>query len=309
MEKKEFYYTSSNNINKIYAVKWIPEGKIKAILQISHGVTEHINRYNELAKYLTDKGILVVGNDHLGHGKTTGQRMYFGTSGSWNYIVKDIEKCRELITEEYKDIPYFMLGFSLGSFALRTHLIDYKPQISGAIIVGTGYSNNIEIALGTFMANQEAKKHGEENPTEKIRNLTFGTYNKKINNPQTECDWLCSSQKDLQIYLNDPLRGGCMSSGLFRELLSGMKYTSNKNNIEKMSKDLSILMLSGDKDPVGKETKGVNKVYHLFKKSQIQDVTLKYYKNLRHDILHEENKEEIYELIYEWIINHIVETI
>lgn len=309
MEKKEFYYTSSNNINKIYAVKWIPEGKIKAILQISHGVTEHINRYNELAKYLTDKGILVVGNDHLGHGKTNGQRMYFGTSGSWNYIVKDIEKCRELITEEYKDIPYFMLGFSLGSFALRTHLIDYKPQISGAIIVGTGYSNNIEIALGTFMANQEAKKHGEENPTEKIRNLTFGTYNKKINNPQTECDWLCSSQKDLQIYLKDPLRGGCMSSGLFRELLSGMKYTSNKNNIEKMSKDLSILMLSGDKDPVGKETKGVNKVYHLFKKSQIQDVTLKYYKNLRHDILHEENKEEIYELIYEWIINHIVETI
>lgn len=309
MEKKEFYYTSSNNINKIYAVKWIPEGKIKAILQISHGVTEHINRYNELAKYLTDKGILVVGNDHLGHGKTNGQRMYFGTSGSWNYIVKDIEKCRELITEEYKDIPYFMLGFSLGSFALRTHLIDYKPQISGAIIVGTGYSNNIEIALGTFMANQEAKKHGEENPTEKIRNLTFGTYNKKINNPQTECDWLCSSQKDLQIYLKDPLRGGCMSSGLFRELLSGMKYTCNKNNIEKMSKDLSILMLSGDKDPVGKETKGVNKVYHLFKKSQIQDVTLKYYKNLRHDILHEENKEEIYELIYEWIINHIVETI
>lgn len=309
MEKKEFYYTSSNNINKIYAVKWIPEGKIKAILQISHGVTEHINRYNELAKYLTDKGILVVGNDHLGHGKTNGQRMYFGTSGSWNYIVKDIEKCRELITEEYKDIPYFMLGFSLGSFALRTHLIDYKPQISGAIIVGTGYSNNIEIALGTFMANQEAKKHGEENPTDKIRNLTFGTYNKKINNPQTECDWLCSSQKDLQIYLNDPLRGGCMSSGLFRELLSGMKYTCNKNNIEKMSKDLSILMLSGDKDPVGKETKGVNKVYHLFKKSQIQDVTLKYYKNLRHDILHEENKEEIYELIYEWIINHIVETI
>ena len=233
MEKKEFYYTSSNNINKIYAVKWIPEGKIKAILQISHGVTEHINRYNELAKYLTDKGILVVGNDHLGHGKTNGQRMYFGTSGSWNYIVKDIEKCRELITEEYKDIPYFMLGFSLGSFALRTHLIDYKPQISGAIIVGTGYSNNIEIALGTFMANQEAKKHGEENPTEKIRNLTFGTYNKKINNPQTECDWLCSSQKDLQIYLNDPLRGGCMSSGLFRELLSGMKYTSNKKNVQR----------------------------------------------------------------------------
>ena len=309
MEKKEFYYTSSNNKNKIYAVKWIPEGKIKAILQIAHGVTEHINRYNELAQYLTDRGILVVGNDHLGHGNTNGQRMYFGPSGSWNYVVKDIEKCKEIITEEYKNIPYFMLGFSLGSFALRTHLIDYKPQISGAIIIGTGHNNKLETTLGKFMAKQEAKKHGEENPTEKIRSLTFGTYNKKINNPKTECDWLCSSEKNLNIYLNDPLRGGCMSSGLFRELLSGMEYTSNKSNIEKMSKDTSILMLSGEKDPVGKETKGVNKVYHLFKKADIKDVTLKYYKNLRHDILHEDNKEEIYELIYEWIINHIVETI
>jgi alpha-beta hydrolase superfamily lysophospholipase len=167
----------------------------------------------------------------------------------------------------------------------------------------------IDMAKKQADLDKEAKKHGEENPTEKIRNLTFGTYNKKINNPKTECDWLCSSEKDLQVYLNDPLRGGCMSSGLFRELLSGMEYTGDKNNIEKMAKDISILMLSGDKDPVGKETKGVNKVYHLFKKANIQDVTLKYYNNLRHDILHEENKEEIYELIYEWIINHIVETI
>ncbi len=309
MQKEEFYYNSSNNINKIYAVKWIPEKEVKAILQISHGVTEHINRYKELAKYLTDRGILVVGNDHLGHGNTNGQRMYFGKSGSWNYAVKDIEKCKEIITNEYPNIPYFMLGFSLGSFILRTHLIDYKPEISGAILVGTGYNNKIETALGKLMAKVEAKKHGEENPTEKIRELTFGTYNKMIKNPKTECDWLCSNEESLKEYLDDPLRGSCMSSGLFRELLSGMEYTGNKKNIDKMFKDISILMISGDKDPVGKQTKGVNKVYHMFKDSNIQDITLKYYKNLRHDILHEAEKEEIFELIYEWIINHIVETL
>ena len=309
MKKEEFYYTSSNNINKIYAVKWIPEQEIKAILQISHGVTEHINRYKELAKYLTDRGILVVGNDHLGHGNTNGQRMYFGKSGSWNYTVKDIEKCKEIITCEYPNIPYFMLGFSLGSFILRTHLIDYKPEISGAILVGTGHSNKIEIVLGKLMAKLEAKNHGEENPTEKIRSLTFGTYNKMIKNPKTECDWLCSDEKSLKEYLDDPLRGSCMSSGLFRELLSGMEYTGNKKNVDKMSKEISILMISGDKDPVGKMTKGVNKVYHMLKDADIKDITLKYYKNLRHDILHEAEKEEIFELIYEWLINHIVETL
>lgn len=309
MEKVEFFYDSADQKTKIHAIKWIPDKEIKAILQISHGVTEHIDRYNELACYLTDRGILVVGNDHLGHGKSLGSKMYFGPEGSWNYVVDDINTCKKLIEDEYPTTPYFMLGFSLGSFVLRTYLIDYQPDISGAIIVGTGYNSSIEVALAKFIANSEAKKFGEENTTEKIKSLTFGTYNKMIENPKTEYDWLSLSEKNLEEYSKDPLRGEAMTSGLFRELLNGMNYTCKVNNVKNMKLDTSILLLSGDKDPVGGQTKGVNKVYKLFKKANIKDITLKYYENLRHDVLHEDNQEEIYEFIYNWIINHIVETI
>lgn len=309
MKKIDFYYNSADKKTKIHAIKWIPDKEIKAILQISHGVTEHIERYNQLAQYLTDKGILVVGNDHLGHGKSLGTTMYFGPTGSWNYVVEDIHTCKKMLEEEYPTLPYFMLGFSLGSFGLRNYLIDYTPEISGAIIVGTGYNSSIEVALAKFIANSEAKKYGEENTTDKIKKLTFATYNKKFTNPKTDYDWLSLSQKNLDEYTNDPLRGQAMSSGLFRELLNGMNYTCKLKNIKLMNKDTSILFISGDKDPVGGQTKGVDKVYKLFKKSNIKDLTLKYYKDLRHDILHEDIKLEIYEFLYNWMINHIIETI
>lgn len=305
MNKEEFYYKSSNNINTIHAVKWIPKNNIKAIIQISHGTTEHIERYEELAKYLNKLGILVVGNSHLGHGKTDGTKMYFGPKGSWNYIVKDMDKCKSIIQEEYPNIPYYMLGFSLGSFAIRTYLIDYNPNIYGAILVGTGYNSNIEINLATLLTNIEAKKHGEDKPTKLIRELTFGSYNKIFKPNKTDYDWLSLSEKNIKNYINDPLRGGNMSSGLFRELLSGIKYTSNLNNINKINKSTPILLLSGDKDPVGKQTKGIIKVYNLFKKANIQNIEVKFYKNLRHDILHEDKKEEIYEYINKWISNYL----
>lgn len=309
MTKEEFYYESADQKTTIHAIKWIPEQKIRAILQISHGVTEHIDRYNELAEYLTDKGILVVGNDHLGHGKSLGKKMYFGPCGSWKYIIEDMKTCKALIEKEYSSIPYFILGFSLGSFALRTYLIDYQEPLAGAIIVGTGYNSPLEIALARFIVQSEEKKYGDEVSTAKIKELTFGTYNKLFKNAKTDYDWLSLSDKNLNEYTIDPLRGEAMSVGLFRELLNGMSYTGNFKNIQKMNKKTPILFLSGDNDPVGKQTKGVNKVVNLFEKNMMQEISVKFYKDLRHDVLHEDIKEDIYTYILDWINNHLVETL
>ena len=303
MIKEEFYYNSADSKTKVHAVKWTPTSNIRAIIQISHGVTEHILRYDEFAKYMNQKGILVVGNDHLGHGQSMGTPMYFGKEGSWNYIVKDMHTCREIIQSEYPDVPYFMLGFSLGSFALRTYLIDYIPKIKGAIIIGTGHNSKIEFALANFITKKEIKKYGEEKSTPTIKSLTFDTYNKLFKPNKTDYDWLSLSKKNIEDYINDPLRGESMSAGLFRELLRGMRYTSQISNIKKMNLNTKILLLSGEKDPVGGQTKGVNKVFKLLKKANIDDVKLKYYSDLRHDILHEDNKEEIYEFIYNWLIS------
>lgn len=304
MNKNEFYYLSADGKTQIHAVEWIPDEKPKAILQIAHGVTEYILMYEQFAEYLVEKGIMVVGNDHLGHGKSIAkdsEPMYFGPTGSWKWAVEDMYTCTKMIKEKYPEIPYYMLGFSLGSFLLRTYLIEYPKAIDAAIIMGTGETPPVQIALAKFIANKEAKKVGENHTSPMIKKLTFDTYNKFFAPNRTDYDWLCSDNEGLDEYIADPMRGGNLSAGLFREMLSGMKFTSEIKNLKKMNLDTPILFISGDEDPVGEKGKGVIKAYHKFQNIGMKDVEIKLYPKLRHDILHEKCKKEIYEYVYNWI--------
>ena len=305
MKKEEFYYKSADKITNIHACIWIPEEEIKGVIQIAHGVTEYILRYEEFAKYFTSKGYVVVGNDHIGHGLSVAkgrEKMYFGKEGSWNFVVKDIKTCFEITKAKFPNIQYIFLGFSLGSFLIRTYLIDYPEDINKAIIMGTGQMSEIPIKLAKLMAYSEAKKVGEEHSTQKIHNLTFGTYNKIFAPNKTEYDWLCANEEALNEYINDPLKGGDFSAGLFREMLNGMLYTSKIDNIQKMNKDIEILLISGAMDPVGNCGKGVEKTYKALKKAGINNVTVKLIPNDRHDILHEKDKLEVYNSIYKFCI-------
>lgn len=304
MNKNEFYYLSADGKTQIHAVEWIPDEKPKAILQIAHGVTEYILRYEQFAEYLVKKGIMVVGNDHLGHGKSIAkdsEPMYFGPTGSWKWAVEDMYTCTKMIKEKYPEIPYYMLGFSLGSFLLRTYLIEYPGIADAAIIMGTGETPPVQIALAKFIANKEAKKVGENHTSPMIKKLTFDTYNKFFAPNRTDYDWLCSDNEGLDEYIADPMRGGNLSAGLFREMLSGMKFTSEIKNLKKMNLNTPILFISGDEDPVGEKGKGVIKAYHKFQDIGMKDVEIKLYPKLRHDILHEKCKKEIYEYVYNWI--------
>ena len=304
MNKNEFYYLSADGKTQIHAVEWIPDEKPKAILQIAHGVTEYILRYEQFAEYLVEKGIMVVGNDHLGHGKSIAkdsEPMYFGPTGSWKWAVEDMYTCTKMIKEKYPEIPYYMLGFSLGSFLLRTYLIEYPKAIDAAIIMGTGETPPVQIALAKFIANKEAKKVGENHTSPMIKKLTFDTYNKFFAPNRTDYDWLCSDNEGLDEYIADQMRGGNLSAGLFREMLSGMKFTSEIKNLKKMNLNTPILFISGDEDPVGEKGKGVIKAYHKFQNIGMKDVEIKLYPKLRHDILHEKCKKEIYEYVYNWI--------
>ena len=304
MNKNEFYYLSADGKTQIHAVEWIPDEKPKAILQIAHGVTEYILRYEQFAEYLVKKGIMVVGNDHLGHGKSIAkdsEPMYFGPTGSWKWAVEDMYTCTKMIKEKYPEIPYYMLGFSLGSFLLRTYLIEYPGIADAAIIMGTGETPPVQIALAKFIANKEAKKVGENHTSPMIKKLTFDTYNKFFAPNRTDYDWLCSDNEGLDEYIADQMRGGNLSAGLFREMLSGMKFTSEIKNLKKMNLDTPILFISGDEDPVGEMGNGVIKAYHKFQDIGMKDVEIKLYPKLRHDILHEKCKKEIYEYVYNWI--------
>lgn len=305
MINKEFFYASADKKTTIHACMWIPEGEPKGVIQIAHGVTEYIKRYEPFAKYFTEKGYVVVGNDHIGHGKSIAkgsEPMYFGPEGSWNFVVSDIKNCMDITKKEFPGIPYTLIGFSLGSFVVRTFLIDYpEEKLDRVILMGTGQMSDVPIKIAKMMANSEAKKAGEEHSTPNIHNLTFGTYNKVFKPNRTEYDWLCANNDALDEYIKDPDRGGDFSAGLFRELLNGMLYTAKVKNIKKMNKDIPVLLLSGAMDPVGDCGKGVEKTFSTLKKAGIKNVSMKLYPGDRHDILHEKDKMDVYKDIEEWI--------
>jgi alpha-beta hydrolase superfamily lysophospholipase len=304
MRKNELFFPSADKQTNIHMVMWEPDEEVLGVLQIVHGITEHIMKYEEMAMYYTERGIAVVGIDLLGHGLSTNNGnkvMYFGGIGSWKYAVEDINRCFVHAKEMYSDVPYTMLGFSLGSFLVRTQLIDYPGLVDASILVGTGQVSNLGITLAQSVIKSETRKYGDNVATEKVRDLTFGIYNKKFKPNRTDYDWLCSDDKALDLYIADPLRGQNVTIGLFREMLSGMKYTANKDNIRKMSKMKPLLLISGDNDAVGDFGKGLEKIYKSFKSCGVEDTTMKLYDGLRHAILHEANKEVIFEDIYSWM--------
>ena len=304
MSKNELFFQSSDGVTNIHMVTWEPDGDVLGIVQVNHGISEHVTRYEEFAHYLNSKGILVTGIDYLGHGMSTNngnKEMYFGPEGSYKFVVDDIHYALTQVKNMYPDVPYTMLGFSLGSFLTRSYMIDYSGILAGAVLAGTGYMPKLKYKFARMIIDREAKKYGEMNATEKIRNLSFGIYNKFYKPNRTTHDWLCKSESAVDDYLNDELRGKAVSTGLFRELLNVMLFNSNINNMVKMNKTKPLLLLSGLDDHVGDKGKLVTKTAEMFKSSGVTDVSMKLYPELRHDILHEDERETVYNDIYEWL--------
>lgn len=304
MERSEFTFSSTDGKTPIHAVTWQPEGKPRAVVQISHGVSEFILRYEPFAEYLTAQGFAVVGHDHIGHGGSVAPgapRMYFGPKGSWNWVVSDLEQRRKLAKAQFPDVPYFLLGHSMGSFLARTHLIRCPGAVDGAIIMGTGQMAGALVAGGRLLTALESLRYGEENAAPLINKLSFSTYNKRFAPNRTAFDWLSTNTENVDWYIRHPLCGGDPSLGLFREMLGGIAFIKRPANVAKMDKDTPILFISGAMDPVGDCSKGVKLACESFRKAGIKDVSLKLYPGLRHEILCETGRETVFADIAAWL--------
>ena len=212
------------------AVVWTPEQEVKAVLQITHGMTEHMGRYESLAAELCNRGIAVAGFDLRGHGKNPGnpEIASFG-EGGWTASVEDMRLFFAELQSRFPGIPHYMLGFSLGSFLLREYLTKYprEGELAGAIIAGTGHQPGWLLSVMMAIVKGAFKKAGFDGTTDLIRQLSFGTYNQKFEPNRTEADWLCSDVKALDDYLADPLVRKNISAGLFWELLGSMKRSGS----------------------------------------------------------------------------------
>lgn len=304
MVRNEFTFPSADGKTDIHAVEWLPEGQPKAVLQISHGVAEYILRYEPFAEYLTARGFAAAGHDHLGHGGSVspgGARLYFGPKGSWKWVVDDLYTRRNLLGKRFPGLPIFLLGHSMGSFLARTYLIRYPSTVDGAILMGTGQMSPALIAGGRAVAALERRKVGEDRTSPMVDRLAFGAYNKLFAPNRTGFDWLSLDPENVDRYIADPLCGGSASIGLFRELLDGLRFISRPENLKKMNANTPILFISGAMDPVGDRGKGVQRAYRSFQKAGVRDVSIQLYPELRHEILNEACREDVYQDLYRWL--------
>ena len=301
---KDFYFNSSTGKNKIHARMCVPDAEPRAIVQIIHGIAEYIDRYDEFMSFLADNGIIAVGTDHLGHGKSIEsdeQTGFFAYDNGWDYVVRDEEVLRLAMHENYPELPIIVFGHSMGSFMTRTLLIRYPDAFNAAIISGTGNQGAALVNGGLFMGNLVTGLKGAHHYSKFLNNLAFGSYNKIYDNPKTEYDWLSRDEANVQKYIDDPLCGFIPSCSLFRDMMTGVKFITNKKNLTAMNKNMPVYFMSGDMDPVGECGKGVQKAYNNFLEAGMKDVSIKLYPGGRHEMLNEINKDEVYTDILAWL--------
>jgi len=300
--KKDFYYKSSNNWNDVHATEWKPEGEIKAVVQIVHGMTEHIERYSSFAEYLNAHGFLVVGNDHLGHGLTTVEKEekgYFGKDGI-NYLLSDIHTLRTMYQEKYPNVPYLFLGHSMGSFLTRIYLSQHGEGIEAAIIMGTGHMPAPVLASGRELCKAISHTNGWHHRSKFVTVTAFGTYLKKIEAPNTISDWISRNPEVVKAYRADANCRFTFTLNGYDTLFAMIQKAQEKETISNTPKGLPLLFTSGLMDPVGNYGKGVKKVAAKYKEAGF-DVSEKYYENDRHEILNELDKDGVYEDLLNWL--------
>lgn len=310
VKKEEFTFDSRDGQSKIHAVRWVPEGKVVCILQIVHGMAEYIERYEDLAQYLGEKGILVTGDDHLGHGKSVaenGTYGYFCEQDPATVVVRDVHRLKKLTQEEYPGVPYVILGHSMGSFILRNYLFRYGTGIQGAIVCGTGSQPGAVVKLSRMVAAVQGAFLGQKHVAKMIDKMAFGSYNKKIANPRTSFDWLCTDEGVVDAYVKDKLCGFTFTVNGFKTLFTLLDRLNQEENINAMPKSLPVHFIAGDMDPVGNYGKGVKKAYEDFEKAGMERISLKLYPGCRHELLNETNKKQVYEDIYPWIMARVKE--
>ena len=293
--RKDIFYPSCG-AGQIHGSCWEPQGEVKAVVQIVHGIAEHVLRYDHFAAFLADNGILVVAEDHMGHGGSIAGGSKKGCfAGGWFAAVEDTYRLLQDTRAAYPNVPYILLGHSMGSFMARTILAKYPDSgIAAAVISGTAWMPGAVISAGQGMAKLICALQDEQKPNKMLQGMMFGGYNKRVEHQRTEYDWLTRDDAIVDAYVADPLCGFITSAGLLRDMLTGLGYIQKESSLSSMEKSLPILFIAGGDDPVGGYGEGVRSAGEAFQKAGMTDVTVKIYPLCRHEVLNEINKEDVY---------------
>ena len=306
MIKKEFYFDSRDGKNKIHAVRWMPDSQSVAVcvVQVVHGMAEYAERYEEFAQFMTDRGIVVTGEDHLGHGKSVGEKGtygYFCEQDPATVLVRDVHRLKKITQELYPGVPYVILGHSMGSFITRNYMYRYGTGIAAAVVMGTGMQPMAVLKISKAIARLQRFFCGPAHVSRLIDKLAFGSYNKRIENARTPFDWLSRDAERVDRYIADPMCGFVFTVNGFSTLFELISRLYRRENLEQIPRNLPVYMVSGTGDPVGGYGKGVQKAYDSLREAGLENIELKLYEGGRHELMNETNRTEVMQGIYEWL--------
>lgn len=302
--KEIFSLSSSDGHTKLSGVLWKPEKEIQMILQISHGMMEHIRFYEEFAYWLAEQGVMVVGHDHLGHGRSAETREDFGffaEKDGYVFLIQDLHRVRRRIQNRFPDIPYFMMGHSMGSFMLRRYLTVFGDGLSGAVIMGTGHQPKAVVAAGLLISHAASLFLGGSYRSRLAQDGFRAVMNQQFHPVRTSMDWLSSDEEQVDRFLSDPHTSFLFTCAAYRDLLRMIWESENRRLIGQIPKNLPLLLISGKKDPVGEFGKGVKRAYAEFKRAGCSDIKIILYNEMRHELVIEKNRIKAAQDIYYWM--------
>ena len=308
MEEKRFWYEGDDG-EKIAARNWASgrEGDPVLVFQFVHGLGDHSARYVQLASEVVNAGGTVYAHDHRGHGHTAEDHLlgHVDDNRGWEKLVNDTRILSNTISQQHPNSPFFILGHSMGSYIVRDLITLTGKTYNGVILSGTSSYNSLIGLLASLIIKSEIKKRGLRSPSKRLRDLTFGKYARAYSPSRTDFDWLTRNQSKVDDYVSDPFCGFTASVALFRDLNYGLRRINRARSARQIPKSLPILILSGTGDPVGEFGKGPRKVYYLYKRTGLKDVTLKLYDQFRHEIFNEKDCQRPVRDMMNWVFERI----
>jgi len=299
-------FLSSDGKNTIATYRMEPEGQVRGIVQICHGMCEHIGRYERFAAFLCAHGFAVGGNDHLGHGQTAATLEdlgYMAKRDGVDLVLSDLHTMTGILRRGREDIPFILFGHSMGSFFARLYLTTYPDEASAAIICGTaGFEQ--PTALGKLVAKMTAAFRGDRHRSRMLYNLSTGSYYKKFPKDAHPHLWLTADTSVLDSYAKDPRSGFCFTARGYYDLFDVLNRVSKPAWAKAVPKNTPILLMAGDQDPVGNFGKGVRAVHDRLAQAGVADLTLHLYEGDHHEILNELDRDLVYEKTLSWLCCH-----
>lgn len=330
--RRETSTLSSDDHSWLRMLIWLPDSTYtrRGIVQIIHGMSEHIGRYDHFARFLAGLGYVVFGHDHIGHGKSASSANDLGClplQGGKDILVEDVLRVREAFLKEsdlklssltaspkkptetqssHTELPLFLFGHSMGSYIARVIAARYPQNTAGVVLCGAGNQPAFVAKIGTILTRVVAAVKGQEYRSPLLYSLVSGSFISAIDDPRTEFDWLSTDPKVVDEYCADPLSGVRFSAGGYATLTDLVSEAVSKDCAEATPHDLPLLFIAGEEDPVGSKGKGVQKAARCYRASGVKDVEVVLYPGMRHEVLNESGKMTVYSDVEAWLTQHAI---